>query len=270
MTFQSLLNLPNGARFYKCALQVNPYHYVQSEQKPTPFENETDYNRAMVEAMAAAGIAAIAVTDHQNVKSSITLSNAAREAGIHAFNGFELESKDGIHFLALFDASKDINVLDRILGSCGIVDGDRARNNPCDLESHALLSTIRQHEGVAIAPHAIMKKGLLYAGGRSRAALWRDTNLEAVGIHCPVVDIDAKYRDIISNVDPAYDRPRPVAILHCNDVWSPEQFKLPESTSLIKMSAFSLAALRQAFLDPESRVLLSSDVPPEREWNSSV
>jgi len=31
------LALPSGARFYKCALQVNPFEYIESMAEPLPF-----------------------------------------------------------------------------------------------------------------------------------------------------------------------------------------------------------------------------------------
>jgi hypothetical protein len=39
------LSLPNGARFYRCALQLNPFAYLSRHSKQTTFTNEADYNR---------------------------------------------------------------------------------------------------------------------------------------------------------------------------------------------------------------------------------
>lgn len=46
---QDALELPNGARFYRCALQVNPFAYLGRHNKPTSFQSEADYNRAIIE-----------------------------------------------------------------------------------------------------------------------------------------------------------------------------------------------------------------------------
>jgi len=56
------LKRPNGARFYCCALQVNPFAYHGRHGKQTAFQNEADYNHALVEACLANHIEAIAVT----------------------------------------------------------------------------------------------------------------------------------------------------------------------------------------------------------------
>jgi len=67
---QQALALPNGARFYNCALQVNPFAYPQRHNKPTPFRNEEDYNTAIIEACKQQGIEVIAVTDHYHIRSA--------------------------------------------------------------------------------------------------------------------------------------------------------------------------------------------------------
>src|SRR5579863_4737738 len=97
----SALKLPNGARFYRCALQVNPYAYLARHSKPSTFKNEADYNAAIVAACKEAGIEVIGVTDHYRVHESVGLVKAARAAGIFAFGGFEAVSKDGVHFVCL-------------------------------------------------------------------------------------------------------------------------------------------------------------------------
>jgi hypothetical protein len=111
---------PSGARFFRCALQVNPFHYAGIHGKPSSFENEDDYNEAVVKECFKLGIEVIAVTDHYRVKSSAGLIDLAREAGIHVFPGFEAVTKDGVHLLCLFDPGTSLDTLERILGDCGI------------------------------------------------------------------------------------------------------------------------------------------------------
>ena len=121
---QAALDLPDGARFYRCALQVNPFAYLETHKKATPFTSEDEYNTAVIETCLEAGIEVIAVTDHYRVKHSASLVRAARNANLHAFTGFEAVTKDGVHFLCLFDPDKD-DVLERFIGDCGILDSDR-------------------------------------------------------------------------------------------------------------------------------------------------
>jgi hypothetical protein len=117
---QDAQNIPSGARFYRCALQVNPYAYLVRHSKTTAFSNEADYNTAIVETCQRIGIEVIGITDHYRVRSSQSLRQAAQDAGIIVFPGFEAVSKDGVHLLCLFDPEKDERSLERILVDCGI------------------------------------------------------------------------------------------------------------------------------------------------------
>jgi hypothetical protein len=67
---KAALKLPNGARFYRCALQVNPFAYLSRHCKQTSFRTEAEYNEAIVAACQEAGIEVIGVTDHYRVDES--------------------------------------------------------------------------------------------------------------------------------------------------------------------------------------------------------
>jgi len=54
--FNETHNLPCGAKFYKCALQVNPHHYRQTF-RGTPNEGDvTSYAQAVVDKAVELGI----------------------------------------------------------------------------------------------------------------------------------------------------------------------------------------------------------------------
>src|SRR5690348_11947461 len=77
---RAALRLPSGARFYKCALQINPFGYLQRHARSGAFKSEVEYNNAIIDACRESGIEVIAVTDHYRVQESIALIKAAREA----------------------------------------------------------------------------------------------------------------------------------------------------------------------------------------------
>src|SRR5437868_3742044 len=136
------LKLPNGARFYRCALQVNPFAYLNRHSKQTSFRTEAQYNAAIITACQEAGIEVIGVTDHYRVEESAGLVQAARSAGIFAFSGFEAVAKDGVHLLCLFDPEKD-HVLERFIGECGI--RDSKQDSPTgNLDSEELLKSAKE------------------------------------------------------------------------------------------------------------------------------
>lgn len=260
---QAALELPNGARFYRCALQVNPYAYLARHSKSTSFTSESDYNAAIVQACLDTGIEVIGVTDHYRVRDSISLVRIAREAGIHAFSGFEAVTKDGVHFLCLFDPDRDGN-LERFIGECGIHDDNQA--SPAgELDSSELLERSRRWGAVCIAAHVAADQGglLKVLSGQARISVWTSPHLLACALPGPVDDAPDSIRPILENKDAQHKRSREVAIINASDVNAPADLKKDGASCFIKMSSVSVEAFRQAFLDPESRIRLQSDPQPE-------
>ena len=256
------LNLPNGARFYRCALQINPFAYLTRHSKETVFKTEADYNAAIIAACQETCIEVIGVTDHYRVQESISLVAAARQAGLFAFSGFEAVSKDGVHFLCLFDPDKDA-MLERFIGECGIHDPN-AVSPTGSLDSSDLLAKAKQWGAICIAPHVAGEGGLLKKlSGTPRANVWKQENLLlACALPGPVAAAPEGIRPILENKDVAHKRSRTVAIINASDTNSPDDLKKEGSSCLIKMSTVSVEALRQAFLDPVSRIRLNSDPRP--------
>lgn len=256
------LKQPNGARFYRCALQVNPFAYHGRHAKQTAFQNEAAYNAAIVEACHANNIEAIAVTDHFRVSDSQGLVSAARAAGIFVFGGFEASSNDGIHFLCLYDPDKD-NSLERMIGELGVRNNNALSPNG-NKNCLELMECVREQGGITVAAHVAADNGLLATlEGQPRMNAWKSPDLYACALPGPVDGAPQNVRAILENKDAAHRRERPVAVINASDVNSPEALAEPRSSCFIKMSALSVEGLRQAFLDPESRIRLHSDPAPE-------
>ena len=258
------LTLPNGARFYRCALQVNPFAYLARHNKPTTFASEADYNAAIIDACKDQSIEVIAVTDHYRVKDSAGLVQAAKDAGIFAFKGFEAVTKDGVHFLCLFDPNKADSALERYIGECGVHD-DSIQSQTGDKDCHELLEAAKRWEAVCIAAHVGADGGglLKKLSGQTRIKVWQSPALLACALAGPAHEGPENLRQILQNKDPQHQRDRAVAIINAQDVDSPAELKLPGSSCFIKMSQISVEALRQAFLDPISRIRLNSDPQAE-------
>jgi DNA repair ATPase RecN len=265
LTTSTVLNealcLPDGARFYRSALQVNPFAYLGRHNKQTSFTNETDYNAAIVQKCRDLNIEIIAVTDHYRVKHSAGLVQAARAAGIFAFGGFEASTKDDVHFLCLFDPDEDSS-LERFIGDCG-VHNDNDLSPTGNKDCLELLNCARSWGGICIAAHVGGNGGLLQTlKGQPRINVWKSDDLLACALAGPISEAPANLRDIIDNSNADYHRNRPIAVINAQDVNSPEDLGKSGSTCLIKMSRISVEALRQAFLDAESRIRLNSDPQP--------
>ena len=172
------LALPNGARFHRCALQVNPFAYLARHNKQTTFQSEEDYNAAIVDACRETGIEVIGVTDHYRVDQSHGLVKAARAASLFAFSGFEAVTKDGVHFLCLFDPDRD-EMLERFIGECGVHDTKKASPTG-SLDSTELLAKAKEWGSICVAAHVAAHGGLLRKlNGQPRANAWRSPDLLA-------------------------------------------------------------------------------------------
>jgi len=260
---QTALKLPNGARFYRCALQVNPFAYLSRNNKQTAFRTEAEYNAAIIAACLETGIEVIGVTDHYRVQESAGLIQAARDGGLFAFSGFEAVTKDGVHFLCLFDPDKD-NVLERFIGECGVHD-TKAASPTGSLDSEELLARAKSWGAACVAAHVMSDQGglLKKLSGQTRVNVWKSELLLACAIAGPIDQAPENFRAILENKDGEHRRSRPVAVMNASDVYGPDDLRKPGASCFIKMSNVSVEALRQAFLDPQSRIRLNSDQQPE-------
>jgi len=260
------LKLPNGAHFFRCALQVNSYEYQNRHGNKPDFESEEAYNEAMVQACKENGIDVIGVTDHSRIRSAQYLIEKAREKDITVFPGFEAGTNDNIHFLVLFDPDTDLDDIQACINR--IVPHDR-RNKPSprsDLNIADLLAQCAEWGAVAIGAHVLSDNGLLKdkKSGEPRAEAWKDENLQAVCVPCPPDETSQKgFRRILTNEAVEYQREQLPARLYAKDVNGPDDLTDERSWTWIRMAEPTVEGLRQAFLDPESRVRRPDEPKPE-------
>ncbi len=249
-----------GARWVRCALQVNPYEYLSRHSKPDGFGDEDAYNAAIIASCQKNDVAAMAVTDHFRISSAEGLLKAAKAAGISAFPGIEVVCSDGVHLLILFEVGTNLNRIDRFIGKCGIADGEE--DSPiADQDAVSMMRLATEAGAIPIAAHVAGDGGLLRLKGKARIRAWCSSDLVAVALPGPISDAPDPERPILQNKNADHKRVQPPAVINANDVCSPGDLASPSHSSWIKMSEISLRALRLAFLDYESRVKLASDEP---------
>lgn len=260
---------PAGAVFHRCALQVNPHHYSGTFRGRATDGDSRSYAEAIVAKATEIGVSVLAVTDHNSVADVSAFRDAAAGRGVTIFPGFELSSSEGIHVLCIYPQETKEDRLERFLGEFGIT-----RTAPSSDVSKGtfveILEKVRQQAGITIAAHVTAKHGLLKTlSGQPRIKAWRSADLLAIQIPGPVQDLPRDLRLVVENKNGDYRRPSAagdglaVAAVNAKDVAQPEDLDDPAATCWIKMSEVGIEGLRQAFLDPESRIRLSPQQEPE-------
>ena len=239
---QNALELSPGARFYRCALQVNPHHYAERYRGQVSEGDEEGYATALVDRAVALGIDVLAVTDHNHVGGVRAIREAAKKRAVYIFPGFELTSTEGIHVLCLYPLDTTEEQLGRYLGEFGIRDTSPS-SALCGMTFAEILPRVRKQGGITIAAHATNDNGVLKKlDGQARIRNWKSEDLLAIQIPGPVADLPPDLRPIVENKNPDYRRKHPpesdlaVAVVNAKDIAEPDDLEDPAATCWIKMS----------------------------------
>ena len=263
-SFPDIKALPEGAIFHRCALQVNPASYAGRFRGRESANDGPGHARAIVQKAVELEISALAITNHNDASEVCDFREAAAGTNVSVFGGFEITSSEGIHILCIYAPEVDDARLGRYLGQFGVRDTEPS-SALSDKSFTEALALVRQQGGIAIAAHATTSSGLLRVlQGQARIKAWRSPDLVAVQIPGGVEDLGESDQQILRNRNSEYRRAHPVgtdlavAAVNCKDVVQPDDLRRPSATCWIKMAEVSIEGLRQAFLDPGSRVRLNS------------
>jgi len=250
------------ARFWRCALQVNPAGYRTTHRGADHGLTEEAYNQALLQQCKELDIRVVGIADHGSVSSIDAARQVLAPAGIVVFPGFEIASIDQTHFVCLFPEDTSSQLLERYLGKLDLLepqDGVR----PSKLGAEQLIdSVVDQLGGFIYAARCTEDRGLLKQGMNH---VWQLPKLRAAQIPGSIEALkgqdDAFFRRVFLNKDKAYEREHPMAAINAKDVAKPSDLADPGATCWIKMTRPTFAAFKVAFLDPESRVRLNSEQP---------
>ena len=155
-----MINQYTYARFWRCALQVNPVGYNSAYRGSEHGMSEADYNQALLAKCLELNIKVVGLADHGSVDSVDTLRNVLAPHGIVVFPGFEIASTEKIHMVCLFPEDTTKDQLTRYLGSLQLTDPEE-KVRPSRLGCIQLAETIKELGGFWYAAHATQASGIL-------------------------------------------------------------------------------------------------------------
>jgi DNA repair ATPase RecN len=287
-----------GMRWFKCDLQVQTpedgRHWDRDDplRLPNP-RGEQDLQekaRSYLRRCHEVGLEVIGVTDHNFcghriqrerflahlIEQNRPVAEELGKASLVIFPGFEVDI--GFHVLCLFPPvrkSAALDVVCDVLTELGLRPDRRFNSQgPDDLRRDGnylplaeLLRVVQgEHEGIVIAAHAFEDDGIAERDGRW-AGDYRNEDLLCVEVSG--YPLGAREKSVLQATSGAWLR-RPPAFIQSSDAKStlagpdgqPKASSLGYRWTWIKMSEPSIEALRQAFLDPGSRIRQRQEPDP--------
>ena len=134
------------AKFWRCALQVNPVGYNKTYRGADHGLDETGYNQGLLQKCLELDIKVVGLADHGSVASVDKLRQVLQPHGVVVFPGFEIASNDQTHYVCLFSEDSTVQQLERYLGNLKLNDpSDGIR--PSRLSSEDLIEEVERLGG---------------------------------------------------------------------------------------------------------------------------
>ena len=208
----------------------------------------------IVDAALAAGLEAMAVTDHNTVEAVDDIRRIARRKGLSVFPGIELSAKGG-HFVAIFDLDRPLEDLKDFLDDIGVARpgwGDAATVAGDGIEE--VLKKIDGRGGLAIAAHIERwPSGFLETSEPRRLKM----NIHG-SPHLSALEITVPQHKGLWSGGQMRDFPKKYACIQGSDAHAPAE--IGRRPVFIQMAQIGLEALREAFLNYESRIVFPDEV----------
>ena len=165
------------AKFWKCALQVNPWTYAQQYQGEKNDSTEAEYNKGIVQGCLKHEIQVVGIADHGCVDESDQLRKSLESVGIIVFPGFELASTEKVHMVCLYPSGTAVATLNQYLGSLGVPVGPN-KTAPSSLGCLAIAEKVLKQGGFWYAPHITGANRLLRLNqdGGGLTHIWTSTD----------------------------------------------------------------------------------------------
>lgn len=238
-------SLYNGNEFYKCDLHVHTLaslHYKEKDATP----------EKIVKSALEKGLKVIAITDHNTSKWCEPIIEAAKDTGLCVLPGVEISCLDGckdVHIIAIFPPKNVRNIQD-LLSQIGIKAEEQQNPTEETISTKDIIDVLDSIKNLgfcafAIAPHADDNNGIAY----ENQGVPRKDIIE----HPVLLAIETKKdsaRKYLHGIDSDYKRK--LACIQSSDSHSLDE--IGSTFTYIKMDITDFEGLRQALLDPDSRI----------------
>jgi len=263
---EDLIKKENGANFFKADLHTHTptdRHFTFKDFNPK--DRREKFAEIYVNKMIEKGLQIIGITEHNSVEWIDEIRDAAEETKLTIFPGFEISADtgaSGVHLICLFDPGTEKNKLDDIITQLGLPREDRFYDDgsckSCGKTLEEVIQFIKEQDGLPIAAHVTGENGILNKSclnGEQRINAW--TNEELIAGEFPNSRTYYRGEDnfigrLIRNEQDKYKRDKPMASIYSSDGRSIEE--IGSKFTYLKLSDFTIEALRTSFLDYESRI----------------
>jgi ABC-type lipoprotein export system ATPase subunit len=304
---EEVMSSYKGARWWKCDLQMQTPlspHWREDETKLSQTDSEErkkEVASLYLQRCHEVGLDVIAITDHNfapNANQSFIsylvdanreVAEALRRPMLHILPGFEIEAHigRGSHVLAVFERDTELTIVDSKLSSLGLAVGARYQGgNPCQTQTRlqAILDEVQGDKrvpGLVIAAHP-QDTGIF---DNDRVADWlqqaeyKNIDLLALEIPKSFEQLSRGWQKLLGNGEDCHADWRRIRKIAC--VMSSDCYRLRTTDedphnfvgyryTWIKMSAPTINAMRQAFLDPDSRIAFGPHSPDELRRHARI
>lgn len=217
----------------------------------------------VVEAAIAAGLDAIAITDHNTVAWCADVTEAARGTKLIVLPGAEITTTEG-HLLAIWPEGTELPHMQDVLTK---LDLDRSHQGNIEVSSPKGMAQVAQDVarsgGLAIAAHIDRDRGVL----KNQAA----DQVRRILMTPELAALEITSRETQALIERKLDRERTCAFVQNSDVYpaggdSHVLSAIGRRRTWIKASRPDLIGLSHAFKDPGLRVRLDEPGAPAYSW----
>ena len=243
--------MSDWARFWPVDIHVHTPG--SSDTKPNDFGSPDD----IVQAAINAGLAAIAITDHNTTEWCDRIGAAAEGTSLIVLPGVEISTTEG-HLLAIWEQGTPSSVINEMLVTVGIKEADRGKLDVAATVGFADAALkVVECDGLAIAAHADRPKGILNLDVKA--------HLLATLMDEALAGVEIVHLDTAADVAKKVNGKRILACVRGSDTWDTTTNKHALSAigarrTWLKASRPDLIGLRHGLADPDLRIALKEPV----------